>query len=80
MTFLPATATSRAPRLPALIAALRDRLSRLALPARLDRMSDAQLRDAGLLRSDADWLRLNGSSRDATTQLSIRAGLRAGNW
>ena len=80
MTFLPATIVSRAPRLPALIAALKDRLSRFSLPARLERMSDQQLQDAGLLRSDADCLRCHGTSQDAATGLAIRAGQRAGNW
>ena len=80
MTFLSATAASHAPRIPALIAVVKERLARFTLPSRLERMSDAQLQDAGLLRSDVDWLRLNGTSQHAMTQLSVRAGLRAGNW
>lgn len=67
-------------RLLALIRTIMAQLARLALPARLGRLSDHQLKDAGLIRHDIDWLRSTGCSRDAADQLVVRAGLRAGNW
>lgn len=68
------------PGLRNLIIWLRGLIARIGLAARLERMSDHQLRDAGLHRSDIDWLRGHGTSQDASTGLAIRAGQRAGNW
>lgn len=77
----PAEAEKPARRgLPFLLAALKSRIDRLGLPARLDRLSDHQLRDAGLHRGDIDWLRTQGTASDPATELAIRADLRAGNW
>lgn len=59
---------------------LKGGFDRIGLPGRLDRMSDHQLRDAGMHRSDCVWLRSHGTSEDTATRLAIRAGMRAGNW
>jgi uncharacterized protein YjiS (DUF1127 family) len=74
------TRSGPAVRLIALIQGVKAHLARLRQPAQLDRLSDHQLRDAGLIRGDIDWLRSAGCSRDAADQLALRAGLRAGNW
>lgn len=54
--------------------------SRIGLAARLSRLTEQNLRDIGLCPGDIDWLRCQGSSRDAGTKLAIRAGMRVGNW
>lgn len=48
--------------------------------ASLQRLTDRQLADAGLIRHDIDCVRRFPLSADVSTQLSIRAGMRAGNW
>lgn len=75
-----ATEATASRRLPDLLVALKARIARIGLPARLDRLSDHQLQDAGLHRGDIDWLRTQGSSQDSATQLALRARQRAGNW
>lgn len=67
-------------RILSFVKAINDRIDRIGLPSRLDRMSDDQLRSAGLHRADSDWLRGHGSSEETATRLAIRAGMRAGNW
>jgi uncharacterized protein YjiS (DUF1127 family) len=57
-----------------------DLIARIGLPSRLSRLTERNLRDIGLCPGDIDWLRCQGSSQDAGTQLAIRAGMRAGNW
>jgi uncharacterized protein YjiS (DUF1127 family) len=76
----PPTRRDPAVRVIALIQWVRAHLARLRQPAQLDRLSDHQLKDAGLIRGDIDWLRSAGCSRDAADQLALRAGVRAGNW
>lgn len=84
MTFsltLPAAATTspKTPR-PSPFGWLTGVIARIGAHARLSRLSDRHLRDIGLTRGDIDGLRGHGSSQDAMTRLSIRAGQRADNW
>lgn len=67
-------------RLVAVIQGIKARIARLRQAAQLDQMSDHQLKDAGLIRGDIDWLRSQRCSQDMADQLAIRAGIRAGNW
>ena len=59
---------------------LKGLINRIGLAAWLERLSNRQMRDAGLHGSDIDWLRTHGTPQDAATGLAIRAGQRAGNW
>lgn len=60
--------------------ALRSIFNGLQARASLGHLTDRQLADAALLRSDIEALRSLPLATDVLTHLSIRAGMRAGNW
>lgn len=74
------TVTATPPRFAAVTGALRTLLHGYRARASLSRLTDRQLADAALLPSDIQALRSLPLSTDVATHLSIRAGMRAGNW
>lgn len=69
-----------APRFAATSQLLRGFLNRLQAWKSLSPLSDAHLRDIGLIRHDIEAARRFPLSADVSAHLSIRAGMRAGNW